>query len=218
MLLALEVEEAKGDWKVRGPPKSIIEHHMIALPGSRDMLFVVTFKRFTSTAAWDLRVTVNQNRHRCLSRHDRVPLTSCQLMQRVDLPLFPLHAPDGHRQPSPDLGGSPEEIVSLVEELLLEKGPMLAEYLAIEVGVAMIASALQDTSCDGNRERDGDRGCDIVMGRGRGRGRGHGIVMGRALKVASVCFAVERSRAPHSVNYWYEPCKQPDASMRAMHA
>ena len=140
----------------------------------------------------------------CPSCHDRVPLTSCQLMQRVDLPLFPLHAPGGHRQPSPDLGGSPEEIVSLVEELLLEKGPMLAEYLAIEVGVAMIASALQDTSCDGNRERDGDRG--------------HGIVMGRALKVASVCFAVERSRAPHSVNYWCEPCKQPDASMRAMHA
>ena len=33
----------------------------------------------------------------------------------------------------PDAGGSQEEVASLVEELLLEKGPMMLEYLAIEV-------------------------------------------------------------------------------------
>ena len=36
-------------------------------------------------------------------------------------------------QPSPEVGGSREEVVALVEELMREQGPMLAEYLAMEV-------------------------------------------------------------------------------------
>ena len=37
-------------------------------------------------------------------------------------------------KPSPEQGGSREEVGILVEELLQEKGPMLEEYLAMEVG------------------------------------------------------------------------------------
>jgi hypothetical protein len=38
-------------------------------------------------------------------------------------------------QPAPEEGGSREEVASLVEELLHEQGPMLLEYLALEVRV-----------------------------------------------------------------------------------